>query len=286
MEKLRNTIRNLRYFIKQPLRTLDSMQWMYKARKRNSFREDTIYDVGMHNGQDTAFYLKKGFRVIAIEANPELAARAIRHFKSFIDKGQLRIINVGIADSNSPNGLSFFVNEHQSEWSSFREETAARNNSPVHRVTVPTRTLASVIQEYGDPYFVKIDIEDLDRVALESLLTLKCKAKFVSVENGNQGMLHMLIEAGYDSFKYIQQNNIPNMQLERLAREGDYAGHLFPFGASGPFGEETPGTWKRADEIEKEISKVWDVNGFEKRAGHDDRIHGWFDLHARHSDAI
>ena len=32
-----------------------------------------IFDVGLHTGQDTAFYLKKGFRVIAIEANPLLA---------------------------------------------------------------------------------------------------------------------------------------------------------------------------------------------------------------------
>ena len=33
---------------------------------------DLIYDVGMHNGADTAFYLAKGFRVVAVEANPEL----------------------------------------------------------------------------------------------------------------------------------------------------------------------------------------------------------------------
>ena len=34
---------------------------------------DLIYDVGMHNGSDTAYYLHKGFRVLAIEANPVLA---------------------------------------------------------------------------------------------------------------------------------------------------------------------------------------------------------------------
>ena len=27
-----------------------------------------IYDVGLHKGEDSEFYLKKGFRVVAIEA--------------------------------------------------------------------------------------------------------------------------------------------------------------------------------------------------------------------------
>jgi hypothetical protein len=35
-----------------------------------------IYDVGMHTGQDTEFYLAKGFNVIAIEANPLLMQKA------------------------------------------------------------------------------------------------------------------------------------------------------------------------------------------------------------------
>ena len=36
--------------------------------------KDLIYDVGMHKGEDTEFYLRKGFRVIAIEADPDLVS--------------------------------------------------------------------------------------------------------------------------------------------------------------------------------------------------------------------
>jgi len=32
-----------------------------------------IYDVGAQLGEDTDFYLRKGFKVVAIEANPPLA---------------------------------------------------------------------------------------------------------------------------------------------------------------------------------------------------------------------
>jgi hypothetical protein len=30
----------------------------------------TVFDVGLHTGQDTAYYLSLGHRVVAVEANP------------------------------------------------------------------------------------------------------------------------------------------------------------------------------------------------------------------------
>jgi len=42
--------------------------------------ERLIYDVGMNNGDDSAYYLSLGFRVVAIEANPELVEQAKLRF--------------------------------------------------------------------------------------------------------------------------------------------------------------------------------------------------------------
>jgi predicted RNA methylase len=42
--------------------------------------KDLVYDVGLHNGDDTAFYLHQGFRVIAIDADPRAAAAAKQRF--------------------------------------------------------------------------------------------------------------------------------------------------------------------------------------------------------------
>ena len=33
---------------------------------------DLIYDVGAHKGENSDFYLRLGFRVVAVEANPML----------------------------------------------------------------------------------------------------------------------------------------------------------------------------------------------------------------------
>jgi FkbM family methyltransferase len=271
--------------LKHPLQAVDSMLWMHKARWRRTYLDSTVYDVGMHEGQDTAFYLKKGFRVIAIEANRVLTDAAQRRFAPFVASGQLSILNVGIAASETAGDIEFFINDRISEWSSFDRKIAGRKGSTVHSVFVPTSTLASVIARFGPAYFVKIDIEGYDAIALQSLLSTEPKPRYVSVENGNQGMLGMLVAAGYDRFKYIQQRDLYKFRVTRPAREGRYAGHLFPRGASGPFGEETPGRWSSAEQIREEIAKIWDVDGTAKQQGHDDKTHGWFDLHARHSGA-
>jgi hypothetical protein len=40
-----------------------------------------IYDLGCHNGQDSDFYLKKGFTVVAAEAYPGLCDRLKLRFR-------------------------------------------------------------------------------------------------------------------------------------------------------------------------------------------------------------
>ena len=58
---------------------------------------DLIFDVGAHKGEDVAFYLSKGFRVIAIEANPEFCQEIADRFKEAISRGSLTVINTAIA---------------------------------------------------------------------------------------------------------------------------------------------------------------------------------------------
>jgi hypothetical protein len=54
---------------------------------------DLVYDVGMNNGDDTAYYLSLGFRTVAIEANPELVKYAKARFAREIASGRLIILN-------------------------------------------------------------------------------------------------------------------------------------------------------------------------------------------------
>mgnify|MGYP000904973017 FL=1 len=45
-----------------------------------NYQNDLIYDVGFHKGEDTRVYLREGFKVIAIEANPLLAEEGKKNF--------------------------------------------------------------------------------------------------------------------------------------------------------------------------------------------------------------
>ena len=57
----------------------------------DKFGSSQTYD-GMHKGEDTALYLCKGFRVIGIEADPELVEICRKRFINEINSGQLKII--------------------------------------------------------------------------------------------------------------------------------------------------------------------------------------------------
>jgi hypothetical protein len=52
----------------------------------------------MNNGDDSAFYLKAGHRVVAIEANPLLCRAAEKRFAAEIASGRFAILNLAISD--------------------------------------------------------------------------------------------------------------------------------------------------------------------------------------------
>ena len=85
---------------------------------------DLIADIGMHDGQDTDFYLKKGYRVVAVEANPELVEAGRQRFTHEIESGRLTIIHAAIGASAGP--VKLFVNDRKTDWSSIHEHIAGR----------------------------------------------------------------------------------------------------------------------------------------------------------------
>jgi FkbM family methyltransferase len=232
---------------------------------------DLIYDVGLHVGQDTDYYLKKGFRVVAIEANPLLVEECSARFQDAIRAGRLTIVNMGIADEDRT--LPFYVNEKLSEWSSFDMQIGT-TRGPYRVIQVPATTLDRIMARHGVPYYLKLDIEGMDFPAIRSLRGMAGKPRHVSLENGQKHMIDELFEQGYRHFKFINQAKIHEIRLTPPAREGNFVDHTFPFGASGPFGEETAGPWLDRESVTALSTAYWN------NPDRDANIHGWFDLHA------
>jgi FkbM family methyltransferase len=163
---------------------------------------DLIYDIGMHNGNDAAFYLACGFRVLAVEADPDLVAAANRRFKVEIESGKLVVLNVGIAEHSST--AEFWINEVRPALNSFSRRLTARSGEPHHSLSIQCRRLDGILSEYGIPLYMKIDIEGNDIVCCDQLST-GAKPHYISVEMSRVELLLKLRDLGYDRFKLINQ---------------------------------------------------------------------------------
>lgn len=164
--------------------------------------EHLIYDVGMHNGNDTAFYLACGFRVVAIEANPDFATAARERFAPEIAAKKLAVLNIGISDHDAT--AEFWINDKAPHFNSFDRAWAERPGDACHSVVIPCRRLDQVLKEHGVPYYLKIDIEGFDLIALDSI-DASDKPSYISVEMSRVGLLHKLKDLGYDRFKLVTQ---------------------------------------------------------------------------------
>jgi hypothetical protein len=60
--------------------------------------DDLIYDVGLHDGGDTGHYLRCGFRVLAIDANPVMMELAKKNYSEALLSGRLTLLNKAIFD--------------------------------------------------------------------------------------------------------------------------------------------------------------------------------------------
>lgn len=248
--------------------------------------DDLIYDVGMHKGRDTAHYLDAGYRVVAIEADPSLAADGRQRFSSEIASGRLTILDVAIGPEEGT--LPFWIST-KSEYSSFSREKAGRLDESCHRIEVRTRPFEDILAEFGVPYYLKIDIEGADHYCLEALDPSDLP-RFLSFERNRLEDLLTARALGYSRFKFISQWNFRQMHYQpeethrspklpkRLRRRlGQFARRVvgadrvnrvkhmlsksgnakrrslepenYARGSSGPFGDETDGPWRTMEEV-------------------------------------
>ena len=276
-----------------------------------------IYDVGLHHGEDAEYYLRKGFNVVGFEADPELAASCRSRLAKYLDNRQLNIVEGAVVGDDFFAGgrkSITFYKSRMSVWGTVNADWALRNEkigTQNEQIEVPAVNFKEAIQQFGMPYYMKIDIEGSDTLCLEALRDFSQKPDYVSIESemakfdGLEKEISLLEELGYKDFLAVQQEGIERTQPPHPAREGDYAPYQFPEGSTGVFGKELGGRWKSRAEIlaqfrrihflhatfsgfsEKGLTRNW---GGMKIGGLIRRIirrplPGWYDTHARHESA-
>jgi len=260
----------------------------------------TIFDIGLHEGCDAEFYLEKGFRVIAVEANPELASTVRMRLAAQIASGQLVVLTKAIAE-RSGMSISFYVRPEKNGWSSIYQDLAERDGVASTRVDVETVTIGDLFAEFGPPYYLKCDIEGADPIVLAQIAASPVRPRFVSVEipGDGGGMIDLLADAGYSHFQLVNQSYLSLSRPPNPPREGAYVTMRSPGKMSGLFGEELkPNYWVTEDKIRGQLCRWQDLASGEigsirrfllrkygKWTGRTWLIgRGWMDIHARLDD--
>ncbi|HTZ88254.1 MAG TPA: FkbM family methyltransferase [Solirubrobacteraceae bacterium] len=271
--------------------------------------EDLVYDVGAHKGEDSAYYLAKGYRVVAFEANAELVRSCAKRFASEIADGRLTLVEGAITDGDAPTVR--FYRHPLSTWGTTSDEMVERNLmvAASEAVDVPAVRFAEKLRETGMPSFMKIDIEGSDMLCLQALLEFERRPRSVSVESHKTDWSHieaefaMLRRLGYDRFAVVQQGDIAGSTLHTQKLDGRELRFSFEEDSSGPFGSDV-GPWLDSAAAIKRYKRVFlayrliGAKSLLRRTRIGRRLHGialrrlkrplpgWYDTHAARGDEM
>lgn len=205
-------------------------------------------DLGMHDGRDTAFYLREGYRVVAVDADPRQCEKARKLFKAAIEKDDLTVLNYGIGPTD---GERTFYRSECDYWSSFDAGLAGRRDTKVQPITVPCMNPRFLLERYGLPYYMKVDIEGSDRCVIDAIAEFGVRPRYLSVELTHCDTIDAVEALGYEQFAVVDQSKFPK-----------------GVNPSGPFGEAIT-EWVSASEAHRLYAE-----GRQSQTS-------WFDLHAK-----
>jgi FkbM family methyltransferase len=229
-------------------------------------RKKVIYDLGSNNGDDIPYYLKKADVVVAVEANPLLCKEIEGRFPSEIGSGKLFVENCVVTADDTVDKVYFYISNRNHVWSQFPRPDDSEI-ADFEKILLPSKAVLSLVEKYGQPYYIKIDIEHYDEAILRALFQSNIRPLYISAESHSIEVFSILVGlGGYRAFKLVDGATVSikynNHQITVGNKRESYS---FPHDSAGPFGEDIVGDWLEADEF-------FSVLAIERL--------GWKDIHA------
>jgi FkbM family methyltransferase len=226
-------------------------------------------DLGMNNGDDSAYYLARGHSVVAVEANPTLCQKAHERFSKAVEGLQLTILNAAVSAKDEV--LPFFINTANDHWSSLDAAWASREGHPLREISIQGICIPTLFSRYGTPIYLKVDVEGADEMVLDQLQRVGRLPQYLSVEDCRLGYQYFerMAALGYKYFQIVDQSEVPKMSDPLLSWR-------FAPGSSGPFGPALPSSWLKFDEMVELYSRVVRSREGVRQAPRT----RWWDIHA------
>jgi len=216
--------------------------------------------------------LKKADTVVSVEANPVLCAEIKKRFELEIVAGRLFIENCVLTPDESGSEVPFYIHKYNHVLSQFPkpEDTGGRKEDDIRnyeQIMLRSQSPLRVIKKYGEPYYIKIDIERFDEPILRALFQDDVRPPYISAESHNVEVFCMLVSMGkYNAFKLVDGRTISERYRNRLIKTSNgLEPYSFPHHSAGPFGEDIDGEWMTANNFLPLLA-------FERL--------GWKDIHA------
>ncbi len=130
-----------------------------------------VFDVGANVGVFSSVFASLGARVVAVEPNSD----CVRHIQISYATQKIEVIQAAVG---SRNGLAVLnLSDERDDLSSLSQEwigVMEREHTEykdlwAKQVTVPLLTLDTLIEHYGVPDFIKIDVEGFEEFVLDGL---------------------------------------------------------------------------------------------------------------------
>jgi FkbM family methyltransferase len=169
------------------------------------------FDIGANIGQTIDALFNDYDKIIAFEANPNLAL----NLKSRYTQDKIIIESLGVSDKNEVKTFnisnSHVVSTFSNDWITNSRFTGVYNWDTT--IQVNTITLDDIIKKYGIPYFIKVDVEGYEYEVFQGLTSLLEETYFAfewaeeQYEKINQ-TIDYLKSLGYSNFDYTYQDNL------------------------------------------------------------------------------
>ena len=208
-----------------------------------------IFDLGANTGLNIPYYLMKAEKVIAVEANVVLANAIEREFAPEVMSGRLVVVKRAVTTKTAAASgrAPFYTYQGEKEtghvWSSLERPT--KRHSDFVEVDVQLTHPEELFMTYGEPHFVKIDIEHHDVAVLRDILARRRPPAYLSVEAHDSRVLGLvLLEEEFKGFKIVRGRHVSEDFSDLLISTNDGPRRLsFSHHSAGPYGNDIPGPW-------------------------------------------
>jgi FkbM family methyltransferase len=209
-----------------------------------NLQKKVIYDFGSNNGDDIPYYLLKAETVIAVEANPLLCDLIKNRFTQEIAEGRLIVENCVLDVNHSCEKVPFYIHTSNHVLSQFPTPDPALI-SQFEKIDLPSRNVIDIIESYGEPYYIKIDIEHYDQIILKHLFLNNIFPPYISAESHTIDIFCLFVTLGcYESFKLVDGATVSAKYNDHpITTNGGSTVYSFPYHSAGPFGNDIKGDW-------------------------------------------